>query len=106
MTYRLLADNFIEMAVVKKAGGGGAGPAKNFYMFHVNQGQLALMTLENCYKALFNTITRAKFDFTMHARLMEKAQRVESLVDAMKKRGEPEEYITEVSSYQLSEFSG
>lgn len=97
LTYRLLADNFIEMAVVKKAGGGGMGPAKNFFMFHVNQLQLAMMTLETCYKALFNSITRAKFDAKMNARLIDKALRVESTAEAMKERGESEDYIAEVS---------
>lgn len=96
LTYRLLADNFIQMTVVKKAGGGGQGPAKNFFMFYVDQAQLALMTLETCYKALFNAITRAKFDCQMNARLIDKAQRLENLAESMKERGESEEYINEV----------
>lgn len=97
LTYRLLADNYIQMTVLKKAGGGGMGPAKNFFMFYVDQGQLALMSLENCYKALFNSITRAKFDSTLNRRIIEKAQRVESIAEAMKERGESDEFITEVS---------
>lgn len=97
LTYRLLADNYIQMQVVKKAGGGGMGPAKNFFMFFVDPGMLALMSLETCYKALFNSITRAKFDTQINSRLIEKAQRLETMAEAMKERGESEEYIAEVS---------
>ena len=96
LTYRLLADNYIQMTVIKKAGGGGMGPAKNFFMFYVDIGQLALMSLETCYKALFNSIVRAKFDSQLNARLIEKAQRLEAVAEAMKARGDSEEYITEV----------
>lgn len=97
LTYRLLADNFIQMQVIKKAGGGGMGAAKNFFMFYVDQSLLAMMTLETCYKALFNSITRAQFDSQMNKRLIDKAQRLEGIAEAMKERGESEEYITEVS---------
>lgn len=99
LTYRLLADNYIQMQVVKKAGGGGMGPAKNFFMFYVDPAQLAMDTLETCYKALFNSIKRAQFDSQMNARLIEKATRLESVAEAMKERGESEEYITEVSGF-------
>lgn len=97
LTYRLLADNFIQMQVIKKAGGGGMGAAKNFFMFFVDQSQLAMMTLETCYKALFNSITRAQFDSQMNQRLIEKAQKLEGVAEMLKERGETEEYIAEVS---------
>lgn len=36
-TYRLLEENFLQIQTIKKAGGGGLGPAKAFYLFRVNQ---------------------------------------------------------------------
>jgi DNA-directed RNA polymerase III subunit RPC3 len=36
-TYKLLEENFLQIQTIKKAGGGGMGPAKAFYLFRVNQ---------------------------------------------------------------------
>jgi hypothetical protein len=54
------------------------------------------MLQEICYKALYNSITRSSFDKSVNKRLIEKSQRLESIVEAMKERGESEEYIEEV----------
>lgn len=39
-TYKLLEENFLQIQTIKKAGGGGAGPAKVFFLFRVNQHQV------------------------------------------------------------------
>lgn len=36
-TYKLLEENFLQIQTIKKAGGGGMGPAKAFYLFRINQ---------------------------------------------------------------------
>lgn len=54
------------------------------------------MLLETCYKALFNSTIRSAFDKSEHRRLIEKSQRLESIVEAMKERGETDEYIAEI----------
>lgn len=36
-TYKLLEENFLQIQTIKKAGGGGLGPAKAFYLFRINQ---------------------------------------------------------------------
>lgn len=36
-TYKLLEENYLQIQTIKKAGGGGMGPAKAFYLFRVNQ---------------------------------------------------------------------
>lgn len=36
-TYKLLEENYLQIQTIKKAGGGGMGPAKAFYLFHINQ---------------------------------------------------------------------
>lgn len=54
------------------------------------------MLLEHCYKALFNCLTRADHIKNDGRRLIEKSQRLELIVQAMKERGESEEYIQEM----------
>lgn len=36
-TYKLLEENYLQIQTIKKAGGGGMGPAKAFYLFRANQ---------------------------------------------------------------------
>lgn len=36
-TYKLLEEDYLQIQTIKKAGGGGMGPAKAFYLFRVNQ---------------------------------------------------------------------
>lgn len=55
------------------------------------------MLLETCYKALYNAITRSSYDKSVNRRLIDKFQRMESVVETMRERGEDEEYIADVS---------
>lgn len=41
-------------------------------------------------------MTRSAFNKSENRRLIEKSQRIESIVEAMKERGETEEYIAEI----------
>lgn len=54
------------------------------------------MLLDICYKALYNDITRSNYEKNEHKRLIEKSQKLDSIVATMKERGESEEYIAEV----------
>lgn len=40
-TYKLLEENFLQIQTIKKAGGGGMGPAKAFYLFRINQNHVS-----------------------------------------------------------------
>lgn len=114
-TYKLLEEHYLQAMPVRKPGGGGTGMAKSFNLFYVNHQQvigifryilyfkwlkiyhqIVSMLLEICYKALFNSMTRAAFNKSENRRLIEKSQRIESIVEAMKERGETEEYIAEI----------
>lgn len=86
---------------VRKAGGGGTGMAKSFFLFYVSQTQIVSMLLEICYKALFNSMTRSAYNKSENRRLIEKSQRLDGIVEAMKDRGESEEYIAEVWHWVL-----
>lgn len=55
------------------------------------------MLLDTCYKALYNDITRSNYEKNEHKRLIEKSQKLDSIVATMKERGESAEYIAEVS---------
>jgi len=61
------------------------------------------MLLDICFKALYNIIRRSNFEKTEHKGLIEKSQRLDSIVMAMKERGEAEDYIAEVINFSLSE---
>ncbi|XP_055528270.1 DNA-directed RNA polymerase III subunit RPC3 [Wyeomyia smithii] len=96
LTYKLLEENFLQIQAFRKPGGGNAGAPKSFFLFYVNQTQIVSMLLEVCYKSLYNSITRSTHDKSVNKRLIEKSQRLDSIVEAMKERGESEEYIAEI----------
>lgn len=54
------------------------------------------MLLDMSYKALFNAISRSTYEKRDNKRLIDKSQKLDSIVEAMKERGESEEYIAEV----------
>lgn len=56
------------------------------------------MLLDICYKALYNDITRSNYEKNENKRLIEKSQKLDSIVATMKERGESAEYIAEVST--------
>lgn len=55
------------------------------------------MLLDASYKSLYNTIERSNFEKNEHKGLIEKSQRLDSIVETMKERGETDEYIAEVN---------
>lgn len=63
------------------------------------------MLLDICYKALYNDITRSNYEKNEHKRLIEKSQKLDSIVATMKERGESEEYIAEVRNLIKTNFN-
>lgn len=97
LIYKLMEENFLHIHIVRKTGGGGSGPAKAFYLFHIKMHQIVNMLLDICYKATYNSITRILDDKDTHKRLIDKSQKLETTVDMMRERGDPEEIIQEVN---------
>ncbi|XP_030370669.1 DNA-directed RNA polymerase III subunit RPC3 [Scaptodrosophila lebanonensis] len=97
LAYNLFQEQFIHVKVIKKPGGGGTGPAKSFYLFQIKSKDTVRMLLDTCFKALYNTIERSNFEKSEHKGLIEKSQRLDSIVEAMKERGESEDYIAEIA---------
>lgn len=94
-TYNLLENNFLQIQTIKKSGG-NTGPAKPFFLFHVNQQQIARDLIETCYKALYNSKVRVIQDKEANKRLMEKSIRLQFFIESLRERGEPEENIQEI----------
>ncbi|KAM8707293.1 hypothetical protein ACLKA7_011395 [Drosophila subpalustris] len=97
LAYNLFQEQFIHVKCIKKPGGGGSGPAKAFYLFQIKEKDTVRMLLDICFKALYNTIRRSNFEKSEHKGLIEKSQRLDSIVEAMKERGEAEDYIAEIA---------
>lgn len=95
-TYKLVEEHFFEIRSIRKSGTGGRGVPKTFFLFCVNQTQIVSMLLENCYKTLFNLLTRTLHLKSENRRLIDKSNRLEMIVRAMKERGQSMEYIQEI----------
>ncbi|XP_016979126.2 DNA-directed RNA polymerase III subunit RPC3 [Drosophila rhopaloa] len=96
LAYNLFQEQFIHVKIIKKPGGGSNGPAKAFYLFQVKEKDTVRMLLDASYKSLYNTIERSNFEKNEHKGLIEKSQRLDSIVETMKERGETDEYIAEI----------
>ncbi|KAH8353817.1 hypothetical protein KR084_002549 [Drosophila pseudotakahashii] len=96
LAYNLFQEQFIHVKIIKKPGGGSNGPAKAFYLFQVKEKDTVRMMLDASYKSLYNTIERSNFEKNEHKGLIEKSQRLDSIVETMKERGETDEYIAEI----------
>lgn len=95
-TYNLMENNFIQIQSIKKSGG-NSGPAKPFFLFHVNQQRIARDLIETCYKALLNSKIRVIQDKEANKRLMEKSLRLQFFIESLKERGESAENIQEIN---------
>lgn len=95
-TYNLLENNFLQIQTIKKSGG-NTGPAKPFFLFHVNQERIARDLIETCYKSLYNSKVRVIQDKETNKRLMEKSIRLQFFIESLRERGEPEENIQEIN---------
>uniref|UniRef100_A0A336MMU8 DNA-directed RNA polymerase III subunit RPC3 n=1 Tax=Culicoides sonorensis TaxID=179676 RepID=A0A336MMU8_CULSO len=95
LIYKLMEENFLHIHTVRKTGGGGSGPAKSFYLFHIKLQQIVNMMLDICYKAIFNAITRIDDDTLQHKRYFDKEKNVIAMTAIMQARGDPEEAVNE-----------
>uniref|UniRef100_A0A1A9X417 DNA-directed RNA polymerase III subunit RPC3 n=1 Tax=Glossina brevipalpis TaxID=37001 RepID=A0A1A9X417_9MUSC len=95
LSYNLFQEQFLQIKSIRKPGGGGTA-AKAFFLFHLKHLQIVTMLLDICYKALYNAITRSNYEKVEHRRLIDKSQKLDSIVSAMKERGESEDYIAEI----------
>ncbi|KAL1139356.1 hypothetical protein AAG570_006340 [Ranatra chinensis] len=100
LTYKLIHENFLHLKEVRKTG--GAGPAKNFYLFHIDFHQVVHMVLEICYKAVYNTLTRAAHERNENIRLIEKQEKLNSIAECMREQGTDDQQIKELVDEWMS----
>ncbi|CAH1159836.1 unnamed protein product [Phaedon cochleariae] len=95
LTYQLLEENYLEIQELRKAATGG-GPTKSFMLFHIKLDQVVRMTLELCYKTLFNTMTRRNHEKDINKRIIDKKQRVDTIAMGMRVQGASEEQLSDI----------
>nr|CAG4649280.1 EOG090X04YD [Scapholeberis mucronata]SVE93579.1 EOG090X04YD [Scapholeberis mucronata] len=95
-TYKLLEHNFLQLKELKK-GTSNMAPVKSFILFHVDLAQVARTALETSYKGLYNAMVRQMHEVSDNKRLLEKHERMETLLESMKAEGSPEEELAYIA---------
>lgn len=101
LTYTLLEENYLQIQELKKPGV-SAAPTKVFFLFHIDLNQVARMTIEHCYHALYNIIQRREHEVTSNKRMIDKQLRMQTLTSNLKEHGATEEQLAEVCSNLFS----
>lgn len=95
LSYELLEQNFLQIQELKKASSNN-GPNKCFTLFHIHLDNVVRMSLELCYKSLFNIMTRKNHDRQENKRIIDKKQRVDTIAMGMRSQGATEEQLADV----------
>ncbi|CAH0560940.1 unnamed protein product [Brassicogethes aeneus] len=95
LSYLLLEENFLQIQELKKSNTNN-GPNKTFTLFHINLEQVVRMTLEHCYKTLFNIMTRKNHEKEINKRIIVKKQRVDTIAMDMREKGAEEGQISDI----------
>merc|ERR1712110_50796 len=94
MGYKLLENHFIHLQELRKTISSTA-PTKSVYLYYVELYQVIRSVLQTCYKATSNLTSRARHENETNARLLEKQERTESLVESLRESGASEDQISE-----------
>ncbi|KAJ3659248.1 hypothetical protein Zmor_010949 [Zophobas morio] len=94
LSYQLLEENFLQVQELKKSS--STGPNKSFTLFHIDINQVIRMTLELCYKTLYNIMTRKNHERLVHKRIIDKKQRVETIIMGMRVQGAGDEQLADI----------
>merc|ERR1719507_916233 len=94
ITYKLLENHFIHLQELRKTISSTA-PTKSVYLYYVDLYQVIRSVLQTCYKATSNLISRARHENEANARLLEKQERTDSLVESLRESGASEDQISE-----------
>nr|CAG4650925.1 EOG090X04YD [Simocephalus serrulatus]SVE94199.1 EOG090X04YD [Simocephalus serrulatus] len=91
-TYKLLEHNFLQLKELKK-GTSNLAPVKSFILFHVDLPQVVRTALQTSYKCLFNAMIRQTHELTDNKRLLDKHERMESLLESLRGEGVAEDEL-------------
>ncbi|XP_050299952.1 DNA-directed RNA polymerase III subunit RPC3 [Anthonomus grandis grandis] len=95
LSYQLYEENFLHIQELRKTSANN-GPTKNFTLFHIQLENVVRMLLEMCYKTLFNHISRRNHEKELNKRIIDKKQRVETILLGMRAQGATEEQINDI----------
>lgn len=94
ISYQLLEENFVDIHELRKPMAVGA--AKSFTLFHINLARVVRMVLDLCYKTMYNMLTRKFHEHEFNKRIIDKKQKVDTLLLTVKSQGAPNEQLADV----------
>lgn len=96
LTYQLMENNFICLQELKKTIN-ATTPSKALYLFYVNFNQVVRYCLNLCLHTLYNLKQRSSHEMAASARLVEKRDKVGSIMETLRAQGGTEEQLAEVA---------
>jgi len=96
LTYQLMENNFICLQELKKTIN-ATTPSKALYLFYVNFDQVVRYCLNLCLHTLYNLKQRSSHEMAASARLVEKRDKVTSILETLRSQGGTEEQLAEVA---------
>ena len=84
LTYTLMESNFIKLQELRKSMAANNTMGKSFFLFYVDLPQVARMVVEHCQKAIANSYIRKSHESDSNLRLLDKHERIESIVANLK----------------------
>lgn len=111
LLYNLLSEKFVTLQEVPRTA--DYAPSRTFYLFSVKITQICRMLLDRSYKAQGNLISRRHHETEEHKRLVEKSEKIDATILALKNQGMEEqspavqelhEMMTDQEKQQLSKL--
>lgn len=96
LSYQLVEENFFQIQELKKVSSNNTGPNKSFILFHIQLNSLVRTVLEICYKTLFNIMTRRTYFKYQNKRIIDKKQRIDTILLGMRSQGASAEQLLDV----------
>merc|ERR1712107_62617 len=95
LTYQLMENNFVCLQELRKSLAPNA-PSKAIYLFYVNFDQVVRSCVGLCLNSIYNLKKRADLETKDNLRLLEKYERVESILESIRTEGGTQEQMEEV----------
>jgi len=95
LTYQLMENNFVCLQELRKSLAPNV-PCKAIYLFYINFDQVVRMVLGLCYTSILNLKRRVQLEYKENARLIEKQDRVSSILTSLEAEGATADQLEEV----------
>jgi len=97
LTYQLMENNFICLQELRKTVGASNVPSKALYLFYINFDQVARYCVNLCLITIHNLKQRKEHELAVSARLIDKRDKVEAILESVRHEGGTEEQLAEVA---------